>query len=268
MITAHQVALGDVALHVAESGSGRPLLLVHGFPLDHRMWEHQMAPLAASHRVVAPDLRGFGRSSVTPGVVTMEQMADDLAALLDALRIDEPVVLCGLSMGGYVAWSFFRRHARRLRGLILCDTRAAPDSPDAAHNRLAMAERVLREGTAPLVETMLPRLFGPRAAERCPAAVEAVREAILAAPPAGVAAALHGMARRSDARPLLGAIHVPALLVVGQHDAISPSAEMREMAQAMPDARLVEIADAGHLAPLEQPGDVNRAIGAFLAGLA
>lgn len=267
MTTAHQLALGDVALHVADAGRGRPLLLVHGFPLDHRMWRHQIEALAASHRVLAPDLRGFGRSSVTPGVVTMEQMADDLAAMLDALGITERAVFCGLSMGGYVAWSFFRRHAERLRALILCDTRAAPDSPEAAQNRLDTAQRVQREGTAPLVETMLPRIFGPQAAERCPEAVALAREAVLAAPAEGVAAALRGMAQRSDSRPLLGAIGLPALLVVGEHDAISPPAEMREMAQAMPRARLVEIAEAGHMAPLEQPGAVNEALAEFLASL-
>src|SRR5438067_1036671 len=111
------VQVGDVRLNVFERGSGAPLLLVHGFPLDHSMWSGQIDGLAANCRVIAPDLRGFGSSDVTPGMVTMEQMADDLAGLLDALTIKQPIAFCGLSMGGYVAWQFALRHRSRLAKL-------------------------------------------------------------------------------------------------------------------------------------------------------
>src|SRR5437773_12119040 len=116
------VQAGNVRLNVVESGRGSPLVLVHGYPLDHSMWRSQIDGLADICRVIAPDLRGFGASEVTPGTVTMEQMADDLVALLDALQIAEPVVFCGLSMGGYVGWQFALRHRSRLAKLILCDT--------------------------------------------------------------------------------------------------------------------------------------------------
>src|SRR5690349_15812928 len=113
-----RISIGEVALNVMQKGAGRPLLLVHGFPLDHSMWDQQIAALSSDFQVIAPDLRGFGGSDVTPGVVTMAQLADDLAKLLDALSISQPIALCGLSMGGYVAWEFWRRHPSRLSHLI------------------------------------------------------------------------------------------------------------------------------------------------------
>ena len=129
------VRIGDMHLAMTDTGNGSPIVFVHGFPLDHSMWDVQVAALASGYRCLAPDLRGFGASSVTPGTVTMEQMADDLADLLVALEIEEPVILCGLSMGGYVAWQFWRRHAARLRALVLCDTPRAADTPEAAAAR-------------------------------------------------------------------------------------------------------------------------------------
>ena len=145
----------------------------------------------------------------------MAQFADDLAALLDALGISEPVVLCGLSMGGYIAFQFWRRHAARLRGLILCDTRAAADTPEAAAARAVMAERVLREGPAPLVETMLPRVLGETTRRQRPDLVENVRRMMMAADPRGIAAASRGMAERPDMTASLPQIRCPTLVVVG-----------------------------------------------------
>src|SRR5687768_13865152 len=119
-----QVKVHDGQLHYFDTGRGTPLLLVHGFPLDHTMWQVQIDGLAERYRVIAPDLRGFGQSSVTQGLVTMQRMADDIAELLSGIKLSEPVVFCGLSMGGYVAWQFALRHRQRLARLILCDTRA------------------------------------------------------------------------------------------------------------------------------------------------
>ena len=138
--------LPGVDLSLADHGAGRPVVLIHGFPMDHSIWVHQAQSLAPHYRVIAPDLRGAGRSSVTPGKTTVEQWADDLAAMLDALKINEPIVLGGLSMGGYVAFRFFQAHRSRLAGLILCDTKAAADTPQAAAGRLESALRLEREG--------------------------------------------------------------------------------------------------------------------------
>jgi len=256
--------VGDLRLNYALRGSGPPLLLVHGFPLDHSMWRGQLEALSATHRVIAPDLRGFGASSVTAGTVTMAQFADDLAGLLDELSIAQPVVFCGLSMGGYVAWQFALRHRAKLAKLILCDTRAIADTPEAAAGRSKTAEKVLAEGATVVAEAMLPKLFAPPTAERNPAIIAATKEVMLKTSPSGIAAALRGMAERPDVSGRLADFDVPALVLCGQHDAISPPAEMRGFASQMPNARYVEIADAGHMAPLEQPAAVHVALTEFL----
>jgi pimeloyl-ACP methyl ester carboxylesterase len=258
-------AVGQIALNVEVAGSGPPLVLVHGFPLDHQMWQAQIEGLADAYQVIAPDLRGFGGSDVTRGTVTMPQMADDLAGLLDVLQVRQPVTLAGLSMGGYVAWQFALRHRPRLARLILCDTRAQADTPEAAAARLALAERVLAEGAAVVAQTLLPKLFAPATYTQKPELVAAMREVILRTHPEGIAAALRGMAQRPDVRPLLGQIDVPALVLGGEEDAISPPDEMRQIARELPQGTWVPIPHAGHMAPCEQPDRVNQAIRRFLA---
>jgi 3-oxoadipate enol-lactonase len=250
---------------VADRGQGSPIVFAHGFPLNHTMWEAQLAALEGSHRVIAPDLRGFGRSDVTPGKVTMAQMADDCAAMLDELEITEPVTFVGLSMGGYVAWQFALRHAARLGKLVLCDTRAVADTPQGVETRLKMAELVLKHGTISVADAMLPKLFAEPTRERHPHVIDAVRQMILRAEPEGVAAAQRGMAERPDVTGELAKIAVPTLVICGEHDAISPLAEMRLIAESIPGAKLAVIADAGHMAPMENPVAVNEALRAFLA---
>ncbi|MFO0899298.1 MAG: alpha/beta fold hydrolase [Pirellulales bacterium] len=262
-----RVSVGDIELSVLDEGHGLPVLLVHGFPLDHTMWREQIAALAGKHRVIAPDLRGFGQSEVTPGKVTMEQFADDLAALLAALEVREPVVLCGLSMGGYIAFQFWRKYAARLRGLVLCDTKAAPDSEEAAAQRLKLAELVLRTGVAVLSDNMLPKLFDQHTIAHRRDIVESIQAVVLRSNPQGVAAAQRGMAERPDMRPALKDIAAPTLMVVGETDAISPEAEMREIAAGIPGARLIVVPGAGHMAPLERPEGVNPGLLEFLARL-
>jgi pimeloyl-ACP methyl ester carboxylesterase len=259
-----EYTVNGVRLHVRQSGEGPVLLLVHGFPLDHSMWQGQLSGLSPSYRVIAPDLRGFGASGVTPGKVTMSAMADDLAALLQAMEIREPICLCGLSMGGYVAWQFWSRHPDRLSHLILCDTRAVADSQPVARGRLLMAQSVEETGPEPVAETMIPKLFASRTLEQQPDLVEQTRRVILGTHPAGIAAAQRGMAERPDMTDRLSQIRVPTLVLCGQQDAISPPDEMREISRALPQATFALIPDAGHMAPLEQPDEVNRAISSFL----
>lgn len=259
-----EVAVNGASFAVEQAGEGEPILLVHGFPLNHRMWQAQVAALSATHRVIAPDLRGLGGSGGAAGVVTMDQYADDLAGLLDTLGVTEPVTLCGLSMGGYVAFAFVRRHRDRLARLILCDTKAAADPPERKADRVKTAEQVLAEGTARLVESMPKSLLAPSTFETRPAVVAAVREMIASAPPAGVAAASRGMAARPDSNDLLPRIDVPTLVLSGEHDAITPPAEMRAMAERIRGATFELIPDAGHMSPMENPAAVNAAIRRFL----
>jgi pimeloyl-ACP methyl ester carboxylesterase len=263
MIT-KRISLPNVRLNVVEAGAGRPLLCVHGFPLDHSMWMGQLEGLSDRYRVIAPDLRGFGLSEVTSGTTTMERFADDLAELLDGLQITEPVVYCGLSMGGYIGWQFLARHRNRLGALIVADSRAVADSEKAAAGRLETADKVETEGTKIVATAMIPKLFPAGAIEKGEPFVKATEAVMLAAPPVGVAAALRGMAQRPDFTSRLPGIDVPTLVICGEEDAIAPPAEMEGIAKAIPGAKFVAIPGAGHMAPLEKPAEVNAAIREFL----
>lgn len=269
---------GETTVAYEARGEGPPLLLVHGFPLSHAMWQHQIEGLVGTFRVLAPDLPGFGASPWPEGsgvrgeggqehpprgaepVLSMPGHAETLNAVLDALAIDRPVIFCGLSMGGYIAWPMLERYADRIAGLILCDTRAASDTPAQADERLRTARRILAEGTEPLAEAMIPKLFAPQTRQRAPQLVAATRDVIVHTDRRTVAAALRGMAVRPDATDQLGSIACPTLLIVGEEDGLSPPETMQPMARAIPDARCVVVPDAGHLAPLENPSAVNRAI--------
>ncbi len=237
---------------------GTTLLLIHGFPLDHRLWEAQLRGLSTEVRVLAPDLRGFGQSELTPGPLTMAGHADDLAALLDHLGIRQAIV-AGLSMGGYVAFAFWRRHRDRVQALALLDTRAEADSVIARANRDAAAVRVWQAGAAAIADEMLPRLLAP-ANLAAPKLAGAARRMLVEQPVEGIVGALAGLRDREDSRPTLPTITVPALVVVGEHDAITPPADAAAMAAGIPGARLVTIPGAGHLSPMENPRAVNAAL--------
>lgn len=258
------VPIPDGGLATIDRGDGMPVLLVHGFPLDHTMWDRQIEALARNYRVIAPDLRGFGRSSAGGEMTTMEQFADDLAAILDALNVEVPVVLCGLSMGGYIAFQFWRRHSARLRALALCDTRAIADTAEGAAARLTMAERVLRDGPGFVADMMLPKLFTVESRTPERDYLESTRRVILSTDPRGIAAAARGMAQRPDFTGRLGHISVPTLVLVGSEDALSAPEEMRAIAAAIPGSRFIEIAGAGHMSPLEKPDEVTEALAEFL----
>lgn len=256
--------VNGISMNYVDEGAGPVLLLVHGFPLDHTMWQFQIADFKQEVRVIAPDLRGFGATGVTSGTVSMRQMADDLAALLDALKITEPVFFCGLSMGGYVAWQFIERHAHRLAGVILCDTRAQADTPKERETRLETADKVLKEGPGFLADSMPKKLFSELAHKEQGALVNATKAVIRKGNPEGVAAAARGMAARPDVRDRLPSIELPALVIVGTDDAISTADEMREIAEALPVSMFTEVPGAGHMSPLEAPDVVNTAILEFV----
>lgn len=260
-----RISIGELELNVVQQGTGLPLLLVHGFPLDHQMWHGQIRDLAEDFHVIAPDLRGFGQSDVHGQSVTMQQYADDLAGLLAALSIDQPVIFCGLSMGGYIAWQFWRRHRSRLAKLVLCDTRAVPDPPDVAATRRETAEQVEEHGPAVLIDAMIPKLFSQRTRLQNRSVIDATARVIESAPREGVAAALRGMAQRVDATPWLADIDIPTLVLCGQQDAISGVAEMQGIAEAIRGAQFAVIPACGHMAPLEGPIHTNKAIREFLA---
>jgi pimeloyl-ACP methyl ester carboxylesterase len=259
------VDIGDVRLNVDVRGAGRPLLFVHGFPLDHSMWLAQLDEFSRlGYRTIAPDLRGFGRSELGAGPVTMARYADDLNRLLDALGVTEPIDYCGLSMGGYIGWQFWSRFASRLVGLVQCDTRAVADTPQGKIGRAELADRVTKIGAQAAADAMMPKLFGPDAARLAADRVERTRRAILDNPTAGICEALSGMAERPDVTPLLPQIRTPTLLVAGEHDGISTPDEMRGIAAQIPNAQFAVIPAAGHMSPLENPSAFNAALKSFL----
>ena len=259
------VNAGSVSLNVIDTGQGRPLLFVHGFPLDHSMWTAQIEHFSNRYRVIAPDLPGTRGAGNASGTIAMHEMADDLAAMLDALGVDEPVVLCGLSMGGYIAWQFHRKVANRLRALILCDTKAKADTPEAAAGRQKMIEGIGASGAPLVAEAMLPKLFASDSFVSMPGKIDFIRQRILAAPPEMLAGLVRGLAARPDVSGDLGHIDVPTLVVVGEHDAISPPAEMSEIAKAIPGAQFETVPGAGHMTPFEKPDEFNAIVETFLA---
>jgi pimeloyl-ACP methyl ester carboxylesterase len=266
-----RVAVDGVELSVEERGGGRPIVVVHGFPLDRAMWAAQIESLGGEFRVIAPDLRGFGQSSLAPEDaeqgVGMERYAADVLGVLDALGVAEPVVLVGFSMGGYAAWQFALQWPERLAGLVQCDTRAVADTDDARAGRLKMAEAVQAAGDSSPALAMLPKLLAEQTSQSRPEVVAQVRAMIERQTAAAVAAAQRGMARREDVRSRLSEINCPALAIVGAEDAISPPEEMRKIVAAMPHASLVEIPAAGHMTTMENPSAVTQAIADFARSL-
>lgn len=248
-------------------GQGKPVVLLHAFPLSRAMWRPQVEALQGECRLLVPDLRGFGGTSPFPGTPSVEAMADDVAALLRALAIVEPVVVGGLSMGGYVALAFARRHAPRLRALILADTRAEPDTPEGKANRNQTIAFAQAHSAAEVIGSMLPKLLGEETRRDRPEVAEEVRRIAAAQSPAAIVAALQALRDRPDARPGLGAVRVPTLVVVGSEDTLTPPAMAQTLAAGMAGAQLVTIAGAGHLSNLEQPAAFNEAVRSFLRGL-
>ncbi len=256
-------------LHVEDIGTGPVIVLIHGFPLDHTMWAEQLNAWPG-YRVIAPDLRGYGRSHLPEDTLyTIDQIADDVIDTLDAIGVNKPFVLGGLSMGGYVAMSIAERRPERLRGLMLLDTRAVGDTAKGEADRIRTVEQIESSGgdTRPFVADMLPKLLAPDARTRTPMVAEQVATIMNRAPAQAVTATLLGLAARPDRSAILPRISVPTLVLVGEHDAITPPDGAREMAQAIPGSTFVTIPGAGHLTPLENPQATNAAIDAFLKSL-
>jgi 3-oxoadipate enol-lactonase len=255
----------DDGLSYVEVGHGLPVVLLHAFPLNRTMWEPQISALFGECRCIIPDLRGFGDSDTT-GPFSMERFADDVVQLLDALRIDRAVI-CGLSMGGYVALALIRHHRQRVRALILADTRSGADDTERAKGRRELMAVARDQGIGAVVERQLPGLIGKRTRDRQPDLVTRVRDLILAAPIAGVIGAADAMLHRPDSTDLLSTIDVPTLVIVGEEDVITPPKEARELSRGIPNSRLEIIPGAGHLSNLERPAAFNTALSDFVGSL-
>jgi pimeloyl-ACP methyl ester carboxylesterase len=249
-------------VHYKERGQGVPLVLVHGFPLDHRIFEQQIDALAAHARVIAPDLPGFG-SSHGAGAFTIASLADDLHELLRSINA-LPCVLAGLSMGGYVALAFAKKYAPQLRGLVLIDTRAEGDSADGRAGRDKMIDLVRREGTSAVVDQMFPKMLAPQTATNDSQVAQQLRAIMNSVSPTTIELTLSAMRDREDYTSFLPSIAVPTLIIVGEHDAITAPPVAQSMQRAIRGSKLVTIAGAGHLSTMEVPREVSEAIANFI----
>lgn len=259
-----RIQLKAFEMMVAVGGQGKPMLLVHGFPLDNRMWRYQIDHFQTQYQVIAPDLRGFGKSGPLEAGASMQSFAEELIEMLDALEVKGPVILCGLSMGGYIAWQLARRWPNRFSHLIMCNTRAAADPAEIARARRIAAQGILANGSSGFIQEQMKRLVCETTSIHNPDVIDLVQSIMAATNPTSIAGALIALADRPDATPWLADITQPTLVIAAEEDVITPPAEMRAFADLIPNKKFVEIPEAGHLSPLEQPQAVNQAIQDFL----
>lgn len=258
-----KIKINDVELAYRDEGAGNAIVFLHAFPLNQSMWDEQVAEFAATHRVITFDWRGFGESGMSSTHSSMPVFADDLAELLNLLEI-EKTIICGLSMGGYATFAFYRKYAERVNALILCDTRAAADTDEAKRGRYEMAELARTKGASAISEKMIPKLLGETTQKNRPNIADRIRSMIEAAQPEGIAQALIGMAQRENSTELLPMMACPSLVVVGNEDNLTPPTDAEKLADSIKASRLEVINEAGHLSNLEQPASFNQAIGRFL----
>ncbi len=260
-------SINNVELGYDDHGAGIPVIFLHAFPLNRSMWQAQITALLNEQRfrLVALDWRGFGESEINVEVSSMDLLAGDVLGLMDALGMQQ-AILCGLSMGGYVAFNFMRRYPQRVGGLILADTKPGADNEEARANREKVAQLAESQGAGAIAEMQAPRLLSTYTRSHHPEIELQVRQMINAATSRGIAAASRGMALREDATDLLPAITCPTLVIVGEDDALTPPDLARDYAAMIPGAQFARIPQAGHLSNLEQPQIFFEVVRNFLLG--
>ncbi len=259
--------LGNEISYSDTGGAGTAVLFIPAFPFSSEMWGPQIDELGNDFRVITPDLKGFGASDAPDdrSTYSMDAYADELAALLDEAGAAK-VVVVGLSMGGYIAFSLWRRHKDRIAGLVLADTRAEADPPEGVEKRTGQQKLVGEEGPGALTDGLLGALLGPQTKDSKPEVVEKVR-GLMDQPAAGYIGALEAMKQRVDSTADLSSIDVPTLIIVGEDDALTPPNFSRSMHEQIAGSRLVVIPGAGHLSNLETPKEFNSELGGFLSSI-
>lgn len=243
-----------------------PVVFIHGFPFSKAMWKPQIDGLKDNFHVVTYDVRGHGESAIGDGQYTIEYFVDDLIALMDHLKLLS-VVVVGLSMGGYIALRATERHPERFRGLVLCDTRSEADGNEGKIKRSQQAKAVKSDGIKKFAEGFIKAVFYEKTFQASPQTVEMIRGIIERTPPLSVAATLIALAARTDTTPSLPNIKVPTLILVGQHDTLTPPSASQAMKEKIPDAEMHVIPNAAHMSNLENAGEFNKHLGAFLQKL-
>lgn len=258
--------LNGSTLHYVVSGNAAapPVVFVHGFPFSHEMWRGQMDVVASEgYRAIAYDVRGHGLSDVGDGQYTIESHVDDLFALLDHLKLDKSTIV-GLSMGGYIALRALEREQRRFGAVALCDTRSEADTDEARVKRAVSARTVKQTGSAAYAADYVKSMFTPESFTTHPAAVEMIRQIIARTPPLSIAGTLIALAARTDTTGSLAAVTVPALILVGERDTVTPPPFSRSMQSRIPHAELHIVPGAAHMSNLENPAYFNDKLVSFL----
>ncbi len=243
-----------------------PIVLIHGFPFSHEMWDPQIEALGKRFRIIAYDLRGHGKTSVGDGQYMLEFFVDDLIGLLDYLRI-ERAVLCGLSMGGYIALRAIERNPEKVAGLILADTQAKADSNEAKLRRAAAIKSVKTNGVEAYAESFVKSVFAAQSFGSKSEAVEKIKRIIQSNSAQGICGALLALVSRTDTTEALPEIKIPTLILVGEHDTLTPPSASQEMHSRIPSSNIHLIPDAAHMSNLENPDEFNKQVLNFLARL-
>lgn len=260
-----KVKLNGITMNYTERGlpQGLPVVFIHGFPFSHSMWEPQMKALPNNIRAVTYDVRGHGESDVADGIYTIELFVDDLIALLDHLSI-ERAVLCGLSMGGYVALRAFERHAERFKALILCNTRTEADTNEGKVRRSASIRTVKTEGVAAFADGFVKAVFAEKTFQTNSSAVEMIRTMIKRNSPLGICGTLIALAARTDTTAVLPSIRIPTLILVGAEDKLTPPSASESMRDRIAKSEMHVIPNAAHMSNLENPEEFNAHLIHFL----
>ncbi len=260
-----KIKINNLTMNYVERGlpQGLPVVFIHGFPFNHTMWEPQMKALPNSLRAIGYDVRGHGESDVGDGHYTIEFFVDDLIALLDHLVI-EKAVLCGLSMGGYIALRAIERHPERVRALVLCDTKSEADTNEGKIKRSATVRAIRSSGVAPFAAEFVKAVFAERTIAANPSIVENIKTVINGNSPLGICGTAIALAARTDTSESLSRINVPTLIMVGELDTLTPPAASRAMHDRIAGSELHIIPHAAHMSNLENPTEFNKHLIAFL----
>jgi 3-oxoadipate enol-lactonase len=257
--------INDIAFNYIEQGSmgGLPVVFIHGFPFSHRMWEPQMQALPKDFHVIAYDVRGHGFSSVGDGQFTIELFVDDLIALLDHLAI-EKAVICGLSMGGYIALRAIERHPERIKGLVLCDTKSETDTNEEKIKRTSSIKTIKSAGVSAFVDDFVKAVFWTETFKTNPDAVDLIKELIYKNSTLGICGTMLALACRTDTTYSLSSIKIPTCIIVGEYDLRTPPSCAQEIHKAISGSELHVLPNAGHMSNLENSKDFNKTLINFL----
>ena len=255
--------INGFSIFLEGNNKSKSIIFVHGFPYDHTMWQSQIDKLSEKYFCVAYDIRGLGESPAGDGQFTLESFVDDLEIILDVLKLDKPV-LCGLSMGGYISLRALERMDDKFSAVILCDTRSEADNNDGKLKRAAAVKRINTEGLAPFAKDFITNCYGDIYKHNHKDEFEKRIANSSGFDPVGVKGSLLAMLGRNDTTEKLNKITIPTLVICGELDALTPPPVMQAMADKINNAEFVVIKDSGHMSPIENPDEVNKAIQRFL----